>query len=338
MAAGKWNMQKASGGVASITVADGPTNTDLVLPESGTVATTSNIVGFKNYIINGGFNINQYPSFSNTSDGYKFDRWFVTGASAFSSMAIGSLNNEAASDKGLNFIKNGTADGFISQRIEFPRRLAGKTVTVSFSTYSAVSMNASVYFDGYNPTDGTTINLGNMRQNFTWGTGWVRRKFTLTLPSLNSNYNNANSYIMLAIHIVNGSTTTGAWLTDVQLEEGSIATPFEQRPYGLELSLCQRYYEVGRCIQQLGIGTTIGVMLTGQAFFKTSKRIVPTVTCLDFSGAQNKVTLLNNSGAETNGVSITAGNQTHNDMRLTASTTNTTQNGISFTYTASAEL
>ena len=27
MAAGKWNMQKASGGVASITVADGPTNT-----------------------------------------------------------------------------------------------------------------------------------------------------------------------------------------------------------------------------------------------------------------------------------------------------------------------
>ena len=30
---------------------------------------------------------------------------------------------------------------------------------------------------------------------------------------------------------------------NVQLEEGSVATPFEQRPYGLELSLCQRYYE-----------------------------------------------------------------------------------------------
>ena len=30
--------------------------------------------------------------------------------------------------------------------------------------------------------------------------------------------------------------------TNVQLEEGSIATPFEQRPIGLELSLCQRYY------------------------------------------------------------------------------------------------
>ena len=30
--------------------------------------------------------------------------------------------------------------------------------------------------------------------------------------------------------------------SNVQLEEGSVATPFEQRPYGLELSLCQRYY------------------------------------------------------------------------------------------------
>lgn len=41
MAAGKWNMQKASGGVASITVADGVGATNIVLPESGTVATTA---------------------------------------------------------------------------------------------------------------------------------------------------------------------------------------------------------------------------------------------------------------------------------------------------------
>jgi len=31
-------------------------------------------------------------------------------------------------------------------------------------------------------------------------------------------------------------------VSKVQLEFGSIATPFENRPYGLELSLCQRYY------------------------------------------------------------------------------------------------
>ena len=61
MAAGKWNMQKASGGVASITVADGVGATNIVLPESGTVATEQYVdgkySGFKNYIINGGFDI-----------------------------------------------------------------------------------------------------------------------------------------------------------------------------------------------------------------------------------------------------------------------------------------
>lgn len=39
-------------------------------------------------------------------------------------------------------------------------------------------------------------------------------------------------------------STNGAtfYVTGVQLEVGSSATPFEWRPYGLELSLCQRYY------------------------------------------------------------------------------------------------
>ena len=39
------------------------------------------------------------------------------------------------------------------------------------------------------------------------------------------------------------SDATGSTFNFVQLEEGSVATPFEQRPYGLELSLCRRYYK-----------------------------------------------------------------------------------------------
>ena len=34
-----------------------------------------------------------------------------------------------------------------------------------------------------------------------------------------------------------------AWLTGVQLEVGTVATPFEFRSYAEELALCQRYYE-----------------------------------------------------------------------------------------------
>jgi len=41
---------------------------------------------------------------------------------------------------------------------------------------------------------------------------------------------------------VNGATFN---ITGIQVEEGSTATPFEFRPYGLELSLCQRYFISG---------------------------------------------------------------------------------------------
>lgn len=41
MAAGKINLKKASGGITAITGVDGTGNTELILPESGTVATTA---------------------------------------------------------------------------------------------------------------------------------------------------------------------------------------------------------------------------------------------------------------------------------------------------------
>lgn len=64
-------------------------------------------------------------------------------------------------------------------------------------------------------------------------------------------------------------------IEDVQLEEGDDMTAFERRPLGLELALCQRYYEVG----SFGV-TAYQAAATSVALhqrFGVTKRAVPAV-------------------------------------------------------------
>lgn len=236
--------------------------------------------GFKNYIINGGFNVNQYPAFSNSSDGYKFDRWLIVGAANIGAAVCGNLQNAVdgaitMSNKGLYFTKTGTGSTLIAQRIEYPTKLSGRTVTLSFKAYSAVAMNTAVYFDSYNPTNGPTVDFGSLKQSFTLLAGWNTYSFTFKLPVIGANYTDIASYLQLNLHMLPSSTTTSAWISDIQLEQGSIATPFENRPYGLELSLCRRYYT------QAGAGATgIEETASNVSFgikFDTPMRTTPTI-------------------------------------------------------------
>ncbi len=75
---------------------------------------------------------------------------------------------------------------------------------------------------------GSTVNVGT---NWTyWST-----TFTVASPAPVG-----QDHVM-----VQTSTPGDLFQTAIQLEPGPVATPFEQRPYGLELSLCQRYYQTG---------------------------------------------------------------------------------------------
>jgi len=98
----------------------------------------------------------------------------------------------------------------------------------------------------------------------------------------------------------NGNYTTSAqanWMatigntfqiTGVQLEVGSQATPFENRPYGVELDLCERYYQqwVAAAIGHgFGIGSCEGSS-RGQAVIQLSRRMRTSPT-ISVSAASN---------------------------------------------------
>jgi hypothetical protein len=102
------------------------------------------------------------------------------------------------------------------------------------------------------------------------------------------------------VTVVGGTNTTvrfiGGTFIRPQFEAGSVATPFERRPYGVELELCERYYESGGTFNEPFFS---GVVLTGNIYyfghkFKTTKRTSPTVTLtvsanLGFPGGASSV-------------------------------------------------
>jgi hypothetical protein len=89
-----------------------------------------------------------------------------------------------------------------------------------------------------------------------------------------------------------GTSGANFFLTGVQLETGSTATPFEQRLYGTELSLCQRYCFLAG-LQSYGGGGGGGNSIYGPAYaqsatnafaviyFPTPMRTLPTLTVLN---------------------------------------------------------
>jgi hypothetical protein len=127
------------------------------------------------------------------------------------------------------------------QRIESANcaDLVGKQVTLSFtaasSSLSAIScalVRASVGVDNFN----STAEIQSISQPIT---------STLTRYSVIFNALPSTAADGIAISFIAGSGLAASetiTITGVQLEAGTVATPFEHRSFGQELALCLRYY------------------------------------------------------------------------------------------------
>jgi hypothetical protein len=83
---------------------------------------------------------------------------------------------------------------------------------------------------------------------------------------------------------VNVTATSGAtlYLTGVQLEVGTVATPFERRLFGQELALCQRYFSENP-------GGYFPNTVAMSQYFKVSMRAAPTVTWAGAGGTISSI-------------------------------------------------
>ena len=153
--------------------------------------------------------------------------------------------------------------------------------------------------------------------------------------------------------------TNGAtfYLTGVQMERGSTATPFEFRQFGTELALCQRYFETSFPIGTAPANSSAsasnynGTELSSVGLYvavclKVSKRATPSVVIYSGNNAAsptaNQLQFYNNAGSGwTNTTGATAAATNDNSFYVSATTSGTTAGYSYFTtfgWTASAEL
>jgi hypothetical protein len=226
---------------------------------NGTVSHQSTT--FRNVLYNGDMRINQRGISTNwaspsTTIGYTVDRWYALKAAglAYAQLTTGTSDLPFVNDGIVYYIRTGrtaadtnASQVYLGQALETrdSYRLCGKSVTLSMyyrtgSTFSGGTVLCSIIW-GTGTDNSPLAFTGTVYQNFTLQatTSWTKTSFSAQIPV------SATQVGLIYQYGTSSSASSNDYfdVTGVQLEKGTIATPYEIRPYGVELQLCQRYYQ-----------------------------------------------------------------------------------------------
>jgi hypothetical protein len=228
-------------------------------------------LGFRNKIINGGMDIWQRgTSFSSPASGaFTADRMFPVydGSGATRTISQGQFDPYLSGASITATPPDGTSPTYFlrwnqsvagtggsynilyANRVENVRLLAGKTFTLSFYAKAGASLTMPLidmeqsFGSGGSPSSNVYTTVTS---NIAVTTSWQRFTYTFVMPSaagkvIGTDANSSYTSIRLWVPL---NTTFVFDIWGVQLEQNYQPTPFEQRPIGTELQLCQRYYQV----------------------------------------------------------------------------------------------
>lgn len=171
---------------------------------------------------------------------------------------------------------SGTVD--IVQRVEDVNTLANSAATFSafFATLDTLTMPVTIM--QYFGVGGSSNVITSFSSIITSGTAPSVLSSTGDVPSVIGKTIGDNNYLQVAISLPIRSTNTFSICTP-QLEEGSVATSFEERGREEEDAICSRYYEIvnTRTYQFTGNPSSLHVF---PCSFRVKKRAIPAIIIL----------------------------------------------------------
>ena len=210
-----------------------------------------------NYIINGGFDIWQRGTSGFFFGGaYNADRWafYSDGSGATRAITQQTFTPGAAPVSGYEgqffwrysqtVAGSGGTVNVLIHKVEDVRTLAGQTATISF--WARADANRTIVPQLYqNFGSGGSAQVGGILTGTANVTQtWQRFSFTAAIPSITGKTVGANSYLELDLYLGSANAVQTLDIWGVQLELGSVATPFRRNANSIqgELAACQRYY------------------------------------------------------------------------------------------------